>query len=166
MKMQIVRDLLRLPVSLRSAWLINRACSPMWLSPISPSISARGTSAATVATLPQFHDRPLADLLFDLPEGHLECLLAVHLEPLSCLAARVVVGGEAVDRNLTTGCDTSLRTFWRRRPAESHACDLMRTDVRQASTHGSPSRIPGQPATPAGKPAPWTVVVSCTAPGP
>jgi len=23
----------------------------------------------------------------------------------------------------------------------------MRTDVRQASTHGSPSRIPGQPAT-------------------
>ena len=35
------------PVSLRSAWLIRRACRPTWLSPISPSISARGTSAAT-----------------------------------------------------------------------------------------------------------------------
>ena len=35
------------PVSLRSAWLISRACRPTWLSPISPSISARGTSAAT-----------------------------------------------------------------------------------------------------------------------
>jgi hypothetical protein len=27
-------------VSLRSAWLMRRACSAMWLSPISPSISA------------------------------------------------------------------------------------------------------------------------------
>ena len=35
------------PVSLRSAWLISRACRPTWLSPISPSISALGTSAAT-----------------------------------------------------------------------------------------------------------------------
>jgi hypothetical protein len=35
------------PVSLRSAWLIRRACRPTWLSPISPSSSARGTSAAT-----------------------------------------------------------------------------------------------------------------------
>ncbi len=35
------------PVSLRSAWLISRACRPTWLSPISPSISARGISAAT-----------------------------------------------------------------------------------------------------------------------
>ena len=35
------------PVSLRSAWLISRACRPTWLSPISPSISASGTSAAT-----------------------------------------------------------------------------------------------------------------------
>jgi hypothetical protein len=34
-------------VSLRSAWLINRACRPTKLSPISPSISALGTSAAT-----------------------------------------------------------------------------------------------------------------------
>ena len=30
------------PVSLRNAWLIRRACSPTWLSPISPSISAFG----------------------------------------------------------------------------------------------------------------------------
>ena len=34
-------------MSLRSAWLINRAWRPTWVSPISPSISARGTRAAT-----------------------------------------------------------------------------------------------------------------------
>ena len=36
-----------MPVSLRSAWLMSRACSPMWASPMSPSISALGVSAAT-----------------------------------------------------------------------------------------------------------------------
>ena len=36
-----------LPVSLRSAWLIRRACRPGSWSPISPSISALGVSAAT-----------------------------------------------------------------------------------------------------------------------
>ena len=35
------------PVSFRSAWLISRACMPTKLSPISPSISALGTRAAT-----------------------------------------------------------------------------------------------------------------------
>jgi hypothetical protein len=40
--MQVLLDLMT-PVSLRSAWLIKRACKPTWLSPISPSISARGT---------------------------------------------------------------------------------------------------------------------------
>ena len=35
------------PASLRSAWLMSRAWRPTWLSPISPSISALGTSAAT-----------------------------------------------------------------------------------------------------------------------
>src|SRR5207248_1083542 len=34
-------------VSLRSAWDMRRACRPMCESPISPSISAFGTSAAT-----------------------------------------------------------------------------------------------------------------------
>ena len=34
-------------MSLRSAWLISRACRPTNESPISPSISAFGTSAAT-----------------------------------------------------------------------------------------------------------------------
>ena len=38
------------PVSLRSAWLISRAWMPTKLSPISPSISARGTRAATEST--------------------------------------------------------------------------------------------------------------------
>ncbi len=37
-------------VSLRSAWLMSRAWSPMCASPISPSISAFGTSAATEST--------------------------------------------------------------------------------------------------------------------
>ncbi len=47
MKIMVVPELLRAPVILRSAWLINRAWIPTKLSPISPSISARGTSAAT-----------------------------------------------------------------------------------------------------------------------
>ena len=45
-----VLDRLTAPVSLRSAWLIRRAWMPTKLSPISPSISARGTSAATEST--------------------------------------------------------------------------------------------------------------------
>ena len=35
------------PASLRMACDISRACRPTWVSPISPSISARGTRAAT-----------------------------------------------------------------------------------------------------------------------
>ena len=46
-KMQIVSVRLSVPASLRSAWLISRAWRPTWLSPISPSISALGVSAAT-----------------------------------------------------------------------------------------------------------------------
>ena len=37
-------------VSLRMAWLMRRARRPTWASPISPSISARGTRAATEST--------------------------------------------------------------------------------------------------------------------
>jgi hypothetical protein len=47
MKITQVRERLTAPVSLRSAWLMRRACKPTCESPISPSISARGTSAAT-----------------------------------------------------------------------------------------------------------------------
>jgi hypothetical protein len=47
MKMTIAREREIEPVNFRNAWLIRRACSPIWLSPISPSSSARGTSAAT-----------------------------------------------------------------------------------------------------------------------
>ena len=46
-KTQTVLVLPMTEVSLRMAWLIRRACRPTWLSPISPSISARGTMAAT-----------------------------------------------------------------------------------------------------------------------
>ena len=42
MKMQVVLDLASEPASLRSAWLMRRAWRPTELSPISPSISARG----------------------------------------------------------------------------------------------------------------------------
>ena len=42
MKMTEVLVRLMLPVSLRSAWLIRRACRPMCESPMSPSISAFG----------------------------------------------------------------------------------------------------------------------------
>ncbi len=46
-KRQIVSVRLSVPASLRSAWPIRRACRPTWESPISPSISAFGVSAAT-----------------------------------------------------------------------------------------------------------------------
>src|ERR1017187_8265638 len=50
--MNTTQVLLRLvaAVSLRKAWLMRRACRPMCESPISPSISALGTSAATEST--------------------------------------------------------------------------------------------------------------------
>ena len=47
-KITAVRDLEIAPVSLRSACDIRRACRPGSESPISPSISARGTRAATL----------------------------------------------------------------------------------------------------------------------
>src|SRR5690606_787477 len=50
MKTTRVLERLMLPVSLRSAWLIRRACRPGSWSPISPSISALGVSAATEST--------------------------------------------------------------------------------------------------------------------
>ena len=50
MKMQVVFDLEREPASLRRAWLMRRAWRPTVVSPISPSISALGTRAATEST--------------------------------------------------------------------------------------------------------------------
>ncbi|CUI65931.1 Uncharacterised protein [Achromobacter xylosoxidans] len=50
MKMTMQLVFLMVAVSLRSAWLIRRACRPGSESPISPSISALGTSAATEST--------------------------------------------------------------------------------------------------------------------
>ena len=47
MNIQQVFVLLMVPVSLRSACDIKRACNPITLSPISPSISAFGVRAAT-----------------------------------------------------------------------------------------------------------------------
>src|SRR5262245_56454241 len=50
MKMSTHFDFDTLPVSFRKAWLMSRACTPTKLSPMSPSSSARGTSAATEST--------------------------------------------------------------------------------------------------------------------
>src|SRR6266496_1608302 len=50
MKTTAVRERLIAPASLRSAWLMSRACRPGSESPISPSISALGTRAATEST--------------------------------------------------------------------------------------------------------------------
>ncbi len=47
MKIAVVSKRESDPESLRIAWDMSRACRPTWESPISPSISARGTSAAT-----------------------------------------------------------------------------------------------------------------------
>ena len=47
MNMAVVPEADSAPVILRSAWLIRRAWRPTWESPISPSISALGTRAAT-----------------------------------------------------------------------------------------------------------------------
>ena len=47
MKITMQLVFLMVAVSLRSAWLIRRACRPGSESPISPSISALGVSAAT-----------------------------------------------------------------------------------------------------------------------
>ena len=51
MKMTIQLDLLMTAVSLRRACDISLAWSPTWESPISPSISAFGTRAATESTI-------------------------------------------------------------------------------------------------------------------
>ena len=49
-KMIVVPALAALTLILRSAWDIKRACAPTCTIPISPSISLRGTSAATEST--------------------------------------------------------------------------------------------------------------------
>ena len=48
MKMTMHLDLEMEPVSLRSAWLIRRACRPGRLSPISPSIIDLGVKAGVI----------------------------------------------------------------------------------------------------------------------
>ncbi len=47
MKIMQVCVLAMVGLRMRSAWLISRACRPTCVSPISPSTSALGTSAAT-----------------------------------------------------------------------------------------------------------------------
>ena len=50
MKITMQFERLIAAVSLRIAWDIRRAWTPTWASPISPSISAFGVSAATEST--------------------------------------------------------------------------------------------------------------------
>ena len=72
MKIRLVRDFETIAVSLRSACDIRRAWRPICASPISPSISAFGTRAATESTTIDV-DRARADEHL----GDLERLLAV-----------------------------------------------------------------------------------------
>ena len=72
MKMRVVFDFETTPVSLRSACDMRRACRPICASPISPSISALGTSAATESTTTT---STLLERIEDLDD--LERLLAV-----------------------------------------------------------------------------------------
>ena len=51
MKITMQLERLMAAVSFLRAWDISLACSPTWESPISPSISALGTRAATESTI-------------------------------------------------------------------------------------------------------------------
>ena len=97
-KMQIVSVRLSVPASLRSAWLISRAWRPTWQSPISPSISAFGVSAATesIATTSSAPERieQLADLERLLAGVGLrdEQVVDVHADPLRVRRVHRVLG--------------------------------------------------------------------------
>src|SRR5947209_6097567 len=102
MKTTIVRDFEIVPASLRSACDMRRACRPICGSPMSPSISARGTRAATESitstsiaperaggergdvgdegSLAEPHDRALAELLLDLAESEVDRPFAIHVD--------------------------------------------------------------------------------------
>src|SRR5439155_1440692 len=91
MKMTVVFVFETVPVSLRSAWLMSRACRPMCASPIAPSISALRTRAARetahaerevegqrtardhvdalAGDAAELHDRAFPELLLDLEDG-------------------------------------------------------------------------------------------------
>ena len=49
MKITEQSERLMAAVSFLSAWDMSRACNPTWVSPMSPSISAFGTRAATLS---------------------------------------------------------------------------------------------------------------------
>src|SRR5438093_1062856 len=81
MKIRHVLLLATMEVSLRRAWLMRRACRPIWASPISPSSSERGVEGegagrdrghVHLLAAPQAHDRALAELLVDLRQGGLD----------------------------------------------------------------------------------------------
>src|SRR5207248_2883535 len=108
MKITMVLERLIEAVSLRSAWLISRACRPGMLSPISPSSSARGTRPVAIrrpparqpaeaerdveaeragrdgvdldvlVALAEPHDRALAETALDLGERGIKGLRFVH----------------------------------------------------------------------------------------
>ena len=118
------------PVSLRSAWLMRRACSPTCVSPISPSISARGTSAATESI-----DHHVDRVAPDQHLGDLERLLArvrlgdqqvvdVHTELPRVLDVERVLG---VDEGRDPAVPLRVRDDWRQivvLPDDSGPIDL------------------------------------------
>src|SRR5256885_206432 len=98
MKMAMVCDRARLPVSLRSAWLIRRAWRPTCGEPADPQRHVEGQRPRRdhvdlhVGVLAQAHDRTLAELLLDLTERHLEGLVMLHWNP-SWVVCHLVPGG-------------------------------------------------------------------------
>src|ERR1700727_2845674 len=80
-----------------------------------------------VEVLTHPHDRPLAELLLDLPQGHVECLVTFHVVLLSSAVAHLTVptlrngydtrfggvpGGPGSDRcRLSEDCDCPTRSL-------------------------------------------------------
>ena len=138
-KMQIVSVRLSVPASLRSACDISRACRPTWESPISPSISAFGVSAATesIATTDERAgaDQQLGDLERLLAGVGLrdEQLVDVDADPLGVGRVHRVLGvDEGADAAAALGLGDHVvdeRRLARRLGAE----DLDDAPARQAA---------------------------------
>ena len=152
-KMQIVSVRLSVPASLRSAWLISRACRPTWLSPISPSISAFGVSAATesTATMSTAPERieELGDLERLLAGVGLrdEQLVDVDADPARVRRIHRVLG---VDERADAATPLRLRDHVvdeRRLPRGLGAEDLDDASARQARRSRARGRARASPST-------------------
>ena len=103
-------------MSLRSAWLISRAWMPTKLSPISPSISARGTRAATESSDDDVHaagpDQGLGDLERLLAGVRLADEELVHVDAAGARVARVQRVLDVDERRDAASRCASAMTCW------------------------------------------------------